>query len=241
LKKCPQCGTQNQAAAKFCGKCGNVFKAQPKTAAPRFSKAQIVIAVVVLGGIAACGFLIQGSGDNPDKASASLSVDQLDQKGIVDFNAKKYEPALKWFEKAADKGDFAAINWVGWIYENGLGLPTDNAQAVSWFHKAADKGFAPSETNLAWCYQNGLGVSVDVAQAVDLYQKAAAQGNDSAEINLGYLYEKGTGVAQSDSEAKKWYKLAADHGSQEGKQNLDRLEASQVHLSDVTHALAAGQ
>jgi TPR repeat protein len=241
LKNCPKCGEKNQDGARFCGVCGTVFaRKQSKTQLPRFSKIQLTIAGILLAGLVVCGFMFQG-GDNPDKASASLTVDQLDQKGIADFNAKKYETALKWFEKAADKGDFPAINWVGWIYENGLGLPTDNAQAVSWFHKAADKGFAPSETNLGWCYQNGLGVTADIQQTISWYQKAAAQGNDSAEINLGFLYEKGTGVVQSVSEAKKWYKIAADHGSQEGKSNLDRLEASQIHLNDVMHPLAAEQ
>jgi len=242
LKNCPKCNAENQPGAKFCGVCGAVFAAaQQKPVLPRLTKVHKAIIGVALAGGAACFFIFQSGGGIPKNAS-TLPADQLDQKGIDAFNAKNYKTALKWFQIAADKGDFAALNWVGWFYQNGLGVQTDNTQAVTWYRQAAGKGYAPSETNLGWCYQNGLGVQTDVPEAIAWYQKAVAQGNDSAEINMGYLYENGIGVTENDNEAKKCYKMAADHGSQEAKNDLDRLEAKHVNLNDVMqHPLAVGQ
>ena len=235
MKNCPKCNAENQPGAKFCGVCGAVFaKAQPRLDLPRFTKVHKTIIGVALAGGLACFFIFQSGGGIPKNAS-TLPVDQLDQKGIDAFNAKNYKTALKWFQIAADKGDFTAQNWIGWFYQNGLGVQTDNAQAVTWYAQAAGKGYAPSQTNLGWCYQNGLGVKTDVPEAISWYQKAVAQGNDSAEINMGYLYEKAIGVTQDSVEAKKWYKMAADHGSQEAKKDLDTLEAKQVNLNGVLH------
>jgi len=238
LKKCEKCGAENKPSAKFCGVCGAVFrKAEAKPILPRFQKMHLVIAAAALAGGVACYFILQGGADNPDgSAAASMTADQLDKKGIDDFTDKNYSASMKWFEKAAAKNDFAAENWIGWFYQQGLGVLADNNQAVSWYTKAASQGYAPSETNLGWCYQNGLGVATDEPQAIQWYRKAVKQGNDSAEINMGYLYEKGIGVVQNDAEAKRWYKMASDQGNQEAQKDLNALEAKGVNLNALLQA-----
>lgn len=47
---------------------------------------------------------------------------------------------MSWYRKAADAGDAAGMFNLGIMYEDGRGMPRDDAQALSWFRKAADAG-----------------------------------------------------------------------------------------------------
>jgi len=71
-----------------------------------------------------------------------------------------------------------------WVrgYQNGRGVPQDDAEAIKWYLKAAEKGDAAARNNLGWMCQNGRGVPQDDAEAVKWYLKAAEQGNADARI-----------------------------------------------------------
>ncbi len=51
-----------------------------------------------------------------------------------------------------------AQNDLGFMYENGQGVPQDYAEAVGWFRKAAEQGYANAQYNLGNMYRNGHGV-----------------------------------------------------------------------------------
>jgi TPR repeat protein len=70
------------------------------------------------------------------------------------------------------------------IYASGLGVPTDETQALVWFRRAAEQGNAKAQYNLGVMYAEGLGVGRDEAEALVWYRKAAAQGNVKAQHNL---------------------------------------------------------
>ncbi len=53
---------------------------------------------------------------------------------------------------------------LGTLYENGLGVKQDNAEAVKWFPKAAEQGDANAQFNLAVLYHNGQGVKQNYAE-----------------------------------------------------------------------------
>lgn len=84
-----------------------------------------------------------------------------------------YATALKIWLAAAEEGDTRAQNYVGEIYEKGLGTDPDYAKAVSWYRKAADQGFAQAQLNLGYLYEQGLGVPKDAGRAAELYANAA--------------------------------------------------------------------
>ena len=62
--------------------------------------------------------------------------------------AQDYAQALVWYRKAADQGFATAQGGLGFMYENGQGVPQDYAQAAMWYRRAADQGFAPAQNNL---------------------------------------------------------------------------------------------
>ena len=64
----------------------------------------------------------------------------------------------------------------GLMYDNGEGVPEDDATAVKWYTKAAEQGNADAQYNLGLCMTDGRGVPEDDATAVKWYTKAAEQG-----------------------------------------------------------------
>jgi TPR repeat protein len=94
------------------------------------------------------------------------------------------------------QGRASAQNDVGWIYQQGLGVPRDYNEALRWFRKSADQGFFRAENNLGIMYENGWGVPQDMAEAARWYKMSADQGHPKAQFNLASMYAGGRGVAK---------------------------------------------
>jgi hypothetical protein len=130
----------------------------------------------------------------------------------------------KEIRRAADQGDASAQYRVGRMYEGGIGVTQDSAEAVRWYRKAAEQGMATAQFELAISYNFGTGVPKDDAQAVKWYRMVAEQGNSRlatiAQWAIGWKYEAGQGVPRSYVEAYTWYNIAA--GSSAGKDIVAR-------------------
>jgi TPR repeat protein len=133
----------------------------------------------------------------------------------------------------AEQGEAYAQYNLGIMYENGEGVPEDDAKAVKWYRKAADQGYANAQYNLALMYDSSEGVPENDAEAVKWYRKAAEaikwyrqaadQLHAKAQYNLALMYDNGEGVPENDAEAVKWYRKAADQGSANAQANLGVL------------------
>ena len=138
--------------------------------------------------------------DDGDRGGISFSQDML-----ADYARKE-----AGYRKAAEQGDIQAQFTLAIMYEGGLGVSQDRAEAVKWWRKAADQAALTRNSCLA-------DVEEDDAEAVKWYRKAAEQGNSDAQQMLGIMYERGSkGVPQDYTEAAKWWRKAAD---QQGKLN----------------------
>ena len=73
------------------------------------------------------------------------------------------------------------------MYDEGLGVTEDDAEAVKWYRKAADQGHASAQYNLGLMYQYGKGVPENKSEALKWYRKAAAQGHEKAQNKLKEL------------------------------------------------------
>ena len=131
--------------------------------------------------------------------------------------------AANHFRTAADAGNPAGMNNLGYAYDQGRGVTQDHAEAVRWYRKAADAGNPSGMNNLGYAYAHGEGVTQDHSEAVRWYRKAADAGNPAGMNNLGYAYAHGQGVAQDQAEAVRWYRKAADEGHKNAKVALERL------------------
>ncbi len=87
---------------------------------------------------------------------------------------KKDEATAMALFKKAMEGWPDAITMIGFIYQNGYGVPKDYAQAFNWYLKGSEKGNTGSMQMLAKLYEQGLGVKKNKKLAGEWNSKAAA-------------------------------------------------------------------
>jgi TPR repeat protein len=143
--------------------------------------------------------------------------------GVNAFDSKNYELALTWFRPLAEKGHVRAQYYVGWMYEEGLGVATDPGEAARWYRRAAEQGDSFSQARLGHLYEQGLGVSRDDKLAVQWCSKSAEAGDRQGQMYLAAMYRDGRGVAQNFKEAERWFSMAAQQGSAWAQMNLGML------------------
>ncbi len=144
---------------------------------------------------------------------------------LIQNNAKKTltNDDLQEYIQLARQGDAEAQYNLGVCYANGIGITTDEKQAVEWFRKAAEQGYvngAQAQYALGVCYEYGRGVAKDEKQAVELFSKAAEQNNANAQYALGVCYEHGRGVAKDEKQAFVWVREAAEQNNAEAQSKL---------------------
>lgn len=139
------------------------------------------------------------------------------------YDNQNYNQAFSIFKRLAEQGNASAQYNLGVMYEKGLGVKQDDAQAVWWYQKSAEQGYADAQFNLGNMYYNGQGIRQSHANAMTWWKKAYAQGHAKATYNIGILYDNGDGVHQNKSTAKKWYGKACDLGHQGGCNEYRKL------------------
>src|ERR1017187_333582 len=100
-----------------------------------------------------------------------------------------WKSAFLLLKPLAEQGDATAQFDLGFIYENGKGVPQDYAEAMKWYRKAADQGNADAQNNLGTMYANGQGAPQDYTEAIKWWRKAADQGNAHAQELITSLKE----------------------------------------------------
>ena len=113
------------------------------------------------------------------------------------------------FPKTSRSGRSEAQVNLGRLYDEGLGVPQDDAEAVKWFRKAADQGNSAGQVSLGLMCYYGQGIPQDDSEAIRWIRKAADQGNVDAMFCLGSMYANARGVAQDYVQGHMWYNLAA--------------------------------
>ena len=142
-------------------------------------------------------------------------------KGWDAFDSGDYATALREWRPLAEQGNSKAQSMMGWMYDNGYGVPQDYKTAVKWYTLAAEQGDVGSQHNLGEMYRTGKGVPQDYKTALKWFRLAAEQGDDDAQVNMGQMYDQGLGgVLQNYKTSAKWYKLAAEQGNAIAQYNL---------------------
>jgi len=99
---------------------------------------------------------------------------------------------------------------LGHLYENGLGVKQDFAEAAEWYRRAADQGGPESQNNPGVLCTTGQGVPQDYMEAVRLYGLAATQDDLEATTNLAFMYANGDIGRRDYVRAYVWFDLAAE-------------------------------
>ncbi len=155
-------------------------------------------------------------------ASTSKAASTPDD-AVVAYNRKDYATVFKIFTDMANQGDAFAQTFIGWMYDNGEGVPENDAEAVKWFRKAADQGHVRAQVFLATRYASGNGVQKDLVESAKWFTRAAELGDVNAQVSLAAMYDKGEGLTADLVQAYKWVSIAANRGAGKAKTLRDAL------------------
>ncbi len=144
--------------------------------------------------------------------------------GVEAYNRGDYATALQEFRPLAEQGDAKAQFNLGFMYDNGKGVPENDAKAAKWHRKAAEQDDVMAQYSLGGMYFRGEGVSQNYTEAVKWFRKAAEQGDAYAQVNLGFMYGTGEGVPMNYVKAYMWYSLAKAQGNVDAAKGLYIIE-----------------
>lgn len=177
--------------------------------------------------------------------------------GGIEKNAEK---AIQWFKKAADFGNTAAMNNIGYIY----GTLENYEEALTWYEKSAALDNVTAMLNLSSVYKNQFQNKKIAAQwlkkaeslkdtdsirevagfyaadaendrqinkAIKLYQKAIALGDVDAQRELGDFYFH----LEEFEDAQNCYREAAKSGNIEAMINLGMMLSYMPNCSPEAH------
>ncbi|MBM4019739.1 MAG: DUF4038 domain-containing protein, partial [Planctomycetes bacterium] len=152
-------------------------------------------------------------------AQLSLAYRYRDGKGV----GRDYAEAMRWARLAADRGNAEAMDFVGWMFFEGLGVKRSPAIAAGYFKAAAGKS-AAAAWNLGQCYVGAQGLDQDVPKALEVWKKAAAMGHGRAASTAAMVYLAGEGVAPDAAEARKLATRAAELNDPSGLVVLGEIQ-----------------
>lgn len=152
----------------------------------------------------------------PIKTTASLC--EIRGGEYVAYDRASLDTVLGFWLPSAESGDAVSQNYVGEIYERGLGVPPNYTKAAEWYRKAAAQGLDRAEANLGHLYEQGLGVPKDKVQALNLYRQAADLTGDQ----LAFA----TSISELESQAVRSSQRAAtaEREAQRLREELNRLQ-----------------
>ena len=147
-------------------------------------------------------------------AVALLPVGALAQdynKGWDAYDAGDYQAALTEWRPLAEQGNALAQTNLGWMYENGNGVPQDYAEAVKWYRLAVEQGDAMAQNNLGWMYENGNGVLQSNVMAHMWYNIASANGSSKSGEYRDFRADHMTPADISEAQRRARVCMASDY------------------------------
>jgi TPR repeat protein len=103
------------------------------------------------------------------------------------------------------------------MYELGVGVPQDLAQAIYWYQNPAEQGHPTSQLVLGLLYLTGRGVPQDYRRALLWTRRASSQGYPPAKLVLGLICKFGKGLPADPKRAFKLFRTAAELGVPEAQ------------------------
>ncbi|CAI2180958.1 337_t:CDS:2 [Funneliformis geosporum] len=153
----------------------------------------------------------------------SKNGNKLAQYNLILFYQNEFkveENNIKIYKKLAKQNNSDIQYYLGFCYENGIGIKKDLKKAFDYYKKATGNGNKFAQFNVGMFYQNGWGVKEDLDKAFEFFEKSAKQDYIDAQSYLGFLYKNGIGTQRSLKKAFHWYQRAAENGDEIAQYNL---------------------
>ncbi|MDD2598149.1 MAG: C39 family peptidase [Kiritimatiellae bacterium] len=133
--------------------------------------------------------------------------------GNEKVKSKDYAAAARKFLEGVNAGDPASMDYMGWLYLEGLGLRQSTLIAEGYFREAAAGGSAQACRNLGNIFYDGRAAEPSVTQAIHWWQLAADRGAPRAAFSLATILYCGIEVERDQERALKLWRQAAQNGA----------------------------
>ena len=145
------------------------------------------------------------------------------EDSVKAYRRGDYKTAYQLAKPQAEKGDADAQFILGYLYDEGKGVPQDYTEAAKWYGRAAKQGNKAARHNLGLINDQGQ-VSKDRAEMGKWHRGAAEPGNAAARSNLGLKDKQVRGVPRDNPELEKWHRGAAETGNAAARSNLGFID-----------------
>jgi TPR repeat protein len=123
-------------------------------------------------------------------------------EGTAAYIRGDYGTALQEWRPLAEQGDADAQLNLGFMYDNGYGVPQDFEEAVTWYRRAAEQGNNRAQYNLGILYEIGRGVPQNKVQAHMWY--------DIAGVAVAVSYRDHVALEMTPSQIAEAQRLASE-------------------------------
>ena len=113
------------------------------------------------------------------QSAAAGDVDAMFQLGNGFAQQGNNVEAVRWFRSASERGHVKAINALGFMYEEGQGVPQNFEQASNLYMQAMKRGDPDAMVNRGVMLAQGKGIKADSLQAYMHFLLAAAYAQDN--------------------------------------------------------------
>lgn len=148
--------------------------------------------------------------------------DDLFKKGHKAYGEKEYKNALKWYQKASEKGDGLAAYMQGRMFYNGEGVKQDYNKAYNFYQQAVANGIEHANYNLGIFYLKGRQQKKDLYKARILFEKAfeADPNNTDLLFILADMYGFGEGGSKDTSKKLDFLTRSSEMGHSESQLHI---------------------
>lgn len=145
--------------------------------------------------------------------ASTLYDDKLIIKAYYEHKSGDYSAEFKDFHEAAVDGSAIAQYYLGLMYGDGIGMPSNYPLAHKWLLRSAQQHFLSAEKGVSADYSYGKGVKKNNQEAFFWMKDAADRWSDArAQYYVGRMYAEGDGIPANFVLASKYYMKAAEQG-----------------------------
>jgi len=130
---------------------------------------------------------------------------------------KSMPDALKWWRKAADRGEPMSQANLSLSYYRGMGVKKNYETAFKFGEASAKQNHTYGMHHLGMLYFKGHGVARNQEKAHELWAKCAEMGDPWCQIQIGRLYRDGVVVEMNIKQAIQWFERASAQRSKSTK------------------------
>lgn len=149
-----------------------------------------------------------------ETGNVTAEVQLADNLFSISSTQIQLSEAIKWYQKAANKGSSYAAYMLSILYQNGYGVQKSANKSIEFYNKAESRPDSIVATVLiAKRYLDPNSSMFDEKKALWWMEVAASKHNLDAQNYLGDMYSLGVGTEVKPLDALKWYGIAASRGS----------------------------